>query len=100
LNKAKNLGYIKRLGNFERNNLVNINLANDTLIFLAADSKIIAAFKILLLGFKNLSDLKIKFTKSEIVPLNITPDEDVQYANILVCKVSSFFITYLEVPLH
>jgi hypothetical protein len=45
------------------------------LIFLTDDSKIIDVFKILLLGFENLSGLEINFTKSGIMPLNLTPDE-------------------------
>jgi hypothetical protein len=49
---------------------------------------------------ENLSGLKINFIKSEIVPLNLTKEEGIQYANILECKVSSFPITYLGVPLH
>jgi Reverse transcriptase (RNA-dependent DNA polymerase) len=100
LSRAKTLGYITGLGNFEGNNLINLNFADDTLIFLAPDSKIIDAFKLLLLGFENLSGLKINFTKSEIVPLNLTKEEGIQYNNILGCKVSSFSITYLGVPLH
>jgi hypothetical protein len=52
LNKVKILGYIKGLENFKRNNLLSLNFADDTLIFLAVDSKIIDAFKMLLLGLK------------------------------------------------
>jgi hypothetical protein len=53
----------------------------------------------LLLGFENLLGLKINFTKSEMMSLNLTDEEGIRYANILGCKVSHFLLLIL-VPLH
>jgi hypothetical protein len=100
ITKAKQHGYIKGLGNFEGDNLVNLNFADDTLIFLTADTKIVDAFKMLLIWFENLSGLKINYTKSEFIPLNLSESEGTQLANILGCKIASLLITYLGVPLH
>jgi hypothetical protein len=60
----------------------------------------IDALKLLLQGFENMSGLTINFTKSELIPLNISTQEGQQYANILGCKVCTFPITYLGTPLH
>jgi hypothetical protein len=57
-------------------------------------------FKMILIGFGNLSGLKINFSKSKMIPLNLTSTEGTQFVNILDCKVSSFSINYLGVPLH
>jgi hypothetical protein len=100
ITKAKSQGYIKGLGSFAGNSPINLNFADDTLIFLVADTKIIDAFKMLLIGFENLSGLKINYTKSELVPLNLTQIEGLQLANIIGCKIVTLPITYLGVPLH
>jgi hypothetical protein len=54
----------------------------------------------ILIEFENLLKLKINFTKSKMVSLNFTNTEGIQFANILDCKVSSFPITYLGIPLY
>jgi hypothetical protein len=54
----------------------------------------------LLIGFENLSGLKINYTKSELVPLNLTQSEGSQITTIIGCKIVSLPITYLGVPLH
>jgi Reverse transcriptase (RNA-dependent DNA polymerase) len=100
IQKAKISGYIKGLGNFENDNLINLNFADDTLLFITADTRIIDVVKLLLIEFENLSGLKTNFTKSELVPLNLTSQKIMQYANILGCKISSLPINYLGVPLH
>jgi hypothetical protein len=47
----------------------------------------IETFKLLIQGFENISGLKINYTKSELIPLNITNQEGTQLANILGCKL-------------
>jgi hypothetical protein len=47
-----------------------------------------------------MSGLKINYTKSELIPLNISQQEGTTLANILGCKVEKLSITYLETPLH
>jgi hypothetical protein len=43
----------------------------------------IDVLKLLLIGYGHLIGLKINFTKSEMVPLNLTDQESNLYANIL-----------------
>ena len=65
-----------------------------------SDRKMIIVLKWLLLGFENLSGLKINFDKSEMVPLNIGEDQGQALANLLGCKLVNLPIMYLGVPLH
>lgn len=56
--------------------------------------------KYILIAFAKLSGLKINFSKSELIPLNIEESFGVFLANILGCKVITLPITYLGIPLH
>jgi hypothetical protein len=60
----------------------------------------VEALKLLLQGFENMSGLRINYTKSELIPLNISQQEGTTLANILGCKVGKLPITYLGTPLH
>lgn len=71
-----------------------------TLLFLEADFKNIEALKWIFIGFENLSDMKINYAKSELIPLSISPKLGSQLASNLGCKVGSLPINYLGVPLH
>jgi hypothetical protein len=82
------------------NNIINLNFADDTLIFLKTDFKMMDALKLLLQGFENMSGLKINFTKSELISLNISTQDGQQLAHILKCKVDTLLITYLGTLLH
>jgi hypothetical protein len=93
-------GYIKGLGNFNGKSVLNLNFADDTLIFLQADYKMIEDLKYLLLGFEELSGLKINYSKSSLVPLNVTNQDGIDYANFLGCELSNLPITYLGIPLY
>ena len=97
--KAEKEGYIKGLGNFHNKDIINLNFADDTLLFIKADYKMIETRKWIFIGFENWSGLKVNFTKSEIIPLNISEAEGIELAHILGCKIGKFPITYLGVPL-
>jgi hypothetical protein len=47
-----------------------------------------------------MSGLRINYTKSELIPLNITQKEGTTFVNILECKIGKLPITYLGPPLH
>jgi hypothetical protein len=93
ITKSKQHAYIKGLANLEGDSLINLNFTDDTLIFLIVDSKIVDAFKMLVIDFENISGLKMNYTKSKLVPLNLLESEGTQLANILDCKVTSLPIT-------
>ena len=56
--------------------------------------------KLLLVGFENLSGLKINYEKSEMIALNISNVKAQNLAIIFGCKISTLPITYLGVLLH
>jgi hypothetical protein len=60
----------------------------------------VAALKLLLVGFEYLSGLKINYSKSEMIPLNLTETESYRLANVIGCKIGTLPIKYLGVPLH
>jgi Reverse transcriptase (RNA-dependent DNA polymerase) len=101
LHKALNNGMIKGLGNFGNlGQILNLHFADDTLLFLEATMDNIQVLKWLLLGFEDLSGMKIKFSKYELVPLNVIEHEGNQLAKQLGCKVSNLPLMYLGMPLH
>jgi hypothetical protein len=53
-----------------------------------------------LLGYEDLSGMKINFVRSELVPLNLTKSEGSQLAEQLGCKVFSLSLMYLGMPLR
>lgn len=77
-----------------------INFADDTLIFLEADPKMVEYLKFLLIGFESLSGLTINFNKSALIPLNISNTLATTLLEQLGYQLSSLPMTYLGVPLH
>jgi hypothetical protein len=60
----------------------------------------VAALKLLLVGFEHMLGLKINYSKSEMIPLNLQETESNRLANIIGCKIGILPIKYLGVPLH
>jgi hypothetical protein len=56
--------------------------------------------KFLLLCFKEMSGLKINFDKSEVLILGYAPEDQQRIADNLNCRLSSFPITYLGMPIQ
>jgi hypothetical protein len=59
-----------------------------------------AALKLLLVGFDNISWLKINYSKSKLIYLNLNESEGNHLVEILGCKIGSLPIKYLGTPLH
>jgi hypothetical protein len=55
---------------------------------------------LLLVDFENLSGLKINYSKSEVISLNLIEQEGNTLSTRLGCKVWTLPIKYLGVPLH
>jgi hypothetical protein len=60
----------------------------------------IQALKWILLGYEDLSSMKINFLKSELVSLNLLDEEGIALANQLGCKISTLSLIYLGMSLH
>jgi hypothetical protein len=80
--------------------LTHIQFADDTLIMLQADPKMMEALKWTLQGFEQVSCLKVNYAKSVIIPFNMPTSQGTLLADGLGCKTSSLPLTYLGVPIH
>jgi hypothetical protein len=60
----------------------------------------VVALKLLLTGFKNISRIKISYSKSELILLNLSENEGNHLVEILGYKIESLPIKYLGVSLH
>lgn len=63
------------------------------------DDHSIASVKLLLLVFEILSGLKINFLKSEVITMGMDDQQSLRVANLLNCKLGSFPIKYLGLPI-
>lgn len=94
LNRVQHGGFISGLGSFHNiSKVLNLQFADDTLIFLEANSFMLDNLKFLLLGFEIVSSLRINFDKSEMVALNIYDAHSNSLAHQLGCKFFSLPIT-------
>jgi hypothetical protein len=65
-----------------------------------AEEKIVDAVKWALVAFEALSGIKINYDKTEIISMNLSPQEAHLLTTLIGCKVFSFSIKYLGVLLH
>lgn len=85
---------------FNRTGVISMQYADDTLLFLKNDLEQVMNLKWLLSCFEQISGMRINFHKCELVPINVDMDEAQLVAQSLCCKLGSFPIKYLGVPLH
>lgn len=99
-NKAWQLGVLKHplCENFG-GDFPLIQYADDTLVILPADARILFNFKGLLRSFSDSSGLHVNFSKTFLVPINVNPEKTQHLANTFCCKVESMSFTYLGLPL-
>ncbi|KAG7950083.1 hypothetical protein I3843_13G094100 [Carya illinoinensis] len=79
-------------------NISHLLFADDTLIMCEADQRQVQALKALLFCFEAVSGLKVNLDKSELVPIGLVPNS-LLLARTLGCKIASFPLTYLGLPL-
>jgi hypothetical protein len=80
--------------------VINLQYADDTLLFLKHDPNSACHLKWLMLCFDQLLGIEINYNKSSMVPINFDEDEIQEYAKIFCCKLGSFHFKYLRVPLQ
>jgi hypothetical protein len=76
-----------------------LQYADDTLIVIQGDVEQAKVLKLILDDFACTAGLKIDFTKSTFVPINLTLQEGDAIAPVLNCEVASFPQTYLGLSL-
>jgi hypothetical protein len=101
LMKAARKGYISGLmTEAHPEGVVSLQYADDTLLFLAHDSRATNYLKWLMTYFEKLSGMRINYHKSDLTPINLDEEEIQDYAKIFCCKIGNFPFVYLWVPLH
>ena len=100
INKARAVGLIKGLVPLLiPGGVSHLQYADDTMLMFEPDDHIIATIKLLLLAFEILSGLKINFLKSDMITIGMEDHESMWIANLLNCKLGSFPIKYLGLPI-
>ena len=76
-----------------------VQYADDTLIVLPAVDNQLIAFKEMLEVFAQSTGLRVNFSKSSFIPINLSEDEGRHVAALLGCDVGSMPFTYLGLPM-
>ena len=74
--------------------------ADDILLFLQNDLNQCMNLKWILSCFEHISGLRINFHKCDLVPINVEASDSQVFVQSLSCRLGSFPIKYLGVPLH
>lgn len=76
-----------------------VQYADDTLLILHGDARILFNLKGLLRSFSDSTGLHVNFEKSFLVPINMSDSRATHLANTFGCQVASMPFTYLGLPL-
>jgi len=79
---------------------LSLQYADDTILFSKADESALRNLKCILMWLEQVFGMRVNFHKSELVPMNLEPDEAHRLAHIFSCPLGSFPLKYLGVPLH
>ncbi|KAG8097938.1 hypothetical protein GUJ93_ZPchr0013g34123 [Zizania palustris] len=81
-----------------RDGLVNLQYADDTILFMEYNDQNIVALKFLLYCFESMSGMKISYQKSEVFTVGVHREEAERVADKFNCKLGDFPLTYLGIP--
>ena len=73
--------------------------ADHTLIVFPAIDDQLIAFKDMLTTFAASTGLRVNFSKSSLIPINMSDEEGSRVANLLGCNVGYMPFTYLGLPM-
>jgi hypothetical protein len=76
-----------------------VQYADDTILVMRADATEVVHFKSILIDYATSTRLKINFHKSNLVPINISPQKAQDLAALFGCSVASMPFTYLGLPM-
>lgn len=76
-----------------------VQYADDTVLLLPACAQQIQQTQNLLMHFSVYTSLRVNYSKSVMVSINVDAQKTLHLANILGCAVGSFPFTYLGLPL-
>lgn len=87
INKAASQNLIRAPIPQGDDNFPIIQYADDTLLIMQADAVQLHFLKAILLSFSNSTGLKINYRKSQMVPINVSPERMVILANTFGCQI-------------
>jgi hypothetical protein len=99
ISKAQSIGLLNLPVPSSNRDFPVIQYADDTLIIMEGDARQLFFLKSLLNTFSMATGLKVNFSKSMMVPVNISGDKLNHLAQTFGCAVGSFPFTYLGLPL-
>jgi hypothetical protein len=100
LSRANEAGHIKGVvSHLIPGGVTHLQYADDTMVMIEPSRLGIANLKFILLCFENMSGLKINFDKSEVIVTGVATDEQKRVACALNCKLGSFPLRYLGLPI-
>jgi hypothetical protein len=101
ISRAKEAGQIHRVVPYLIDEeLLVLQYADDTIIFMDNDLERAKNMKLLLCAFKQLSRIKINFHKSELFCYGATKANHFEYTQIFGCSVGLFPFRYLGIWMH
>jgi len=100
VNKAWHSGVLKHpISDSFQDDFPIVQYADDTLLILLGDARILFNLKGLLRSFSDSTGLHVSLAKSFLVPINMSNDRATHLANTFGCQVGSMPFTYLGFPL-
>ncbi|XP_073360730.1 uncharacterized protein [Aegilops tauschii subsp. strangulata] len=101
LDKARMAGHLPGVVGhlIPRGGVTHLQYAEDAMIMIEGLDLDIVNLKFLLLCFETMSGLKINFDKSMVVILGYSATEQQRIADNLNCRLATFHIGYLEMPM-
>lgn len=99
LNHATESGRLSLPINIHDQDFPILQYADDTLIFMKACPQQLQHLQDILSSFGEASGLKVNFSKSMLIPINISSDHAHSLASLIGCNIGGLPFTYLGLPL-
>jgi hypothetical protein len=80
--------------------IISLQYADGTLLFSSCELSYVNYLKVILMLFEKVSDMGINFHKSEIIPMNLGPEQVHEVMHTLNCPVGKLPFGYLGRPIH
>lgn len=101
LSKASHHGFIQGLcESICPGGVISLQYADDTILFSSSNSDKASNLKWVLTCFEQVSGMKINYSKSELIPVGMSPEQVAPFLSIFGCTEGTFPIKYLGIPLH
>ena len=76
-----------------------VQYADDTLLSMQADARQLIFLKLLFSSFADSTGLKVNYRKSQMLPINVSPEKMEHLAQTFGCAIGTLPFTYLGLPM-